>query len=178
MWNFRRQLFVAVAGGVSILIYAIYIAWAKPEVAVGRTVQGRIFGVLALVAILSSLAASCMWRREPERKAEWYARHLLLGGLSFCLILAHAGTHFVNIIATLGYACLGGVIGSGFLLSRLDRQQHVQPVNSLPRPRSQTSLTISPRHTRLQRYAMIMHIVLSAGLLTFVLLHLLIVFYY
>jgi hypothetical protein len=178
MRNFRRQVFAAVTGGVSILIYAIYIAWVKPEVAAGRTVQGRLFGVLALVAIISSLAASRMWRRYPERKEVWYARHLWLGGLPFCLILAHAGFHFINIIAILGAACLGGVVGSGFLLSLLDGQQYVQPGNPPRLLNSQPPFHSSPWHNRLWRYGMIVHIALSAGLLTFVFLHLLIVFYY
>src|SRR5262245_45063335 len=109
MQHFRRYLFTAITGSVLIFIYAIYTAWANPEVAIGRTVQGRIFGVLALVAILISLVANHMWGRYPEQREVWYARHLLLGGLPFCLILAHAGFHFVNIIAILGYACLSGV---------------------------------------------------------------------
>ena len=178
MQNFRRQLLVAVPVGVSILIYAIYLAWLKPEVAVGRTVQGRIFGVLTLVSIISVFVTNHMWRRYPARKEVWYARHLWLGGLSFCLLLAHTGFHFINIIATLGSVCLGGVVGSGIMLSLLDQQQDVQPVNPPSLSRSQTPVHILPQQNRLWRYGMIMHIALSAGLLTFVLLHLLIVFYY
>lgn len=177
MQNFRRQLFAAMAGGVFILIYAIYLAWLKPEVVAGRTVQGRLLGVLALAAIISSLATSHMWRRYPERKEVWYVRHLWLGGLSFCLLLAHSGFHFSNIIATLGSVCLGGVVGSGLVLSLLDRQRDAQPVNPPRLPKNQTPV-IPPQQNRLWSYGMIMHIALSAGLLTFVLLHLFIVFYY
>ncbi|MGH7897276.1 MAG: hypothetical protein ACREQQ_04940, partial [Candidatus Binatia bacterium] len=55
-------------------------------------------------------------RREwGGRLRTWYLWHLSLGTLSVLFILLHAGFRFGNVIATLAFLCLLGVVITGFI---------------------------------------------------------------
>ncbi|MGH7961787.1 MAG: hypothetical protein ACRERD_08170 [Candidatus Binatia bacterium] len=55
-------------------------------------------------------------RREwAGRLQTWYYWHLMLGCLSILLILTHAGFRFDNLIATLAFICLVGVVVTGIV---------------------------------------------------------------
>jgi hypothetical protein len=55
-------------------------------------------------------------RREwGGRLRTWYLWHLALGTISVVLILLHAGFRFGNVVATLAFICLVGVVATGFI---------------------------------------------------------------
>ena len=55
-------------------------------------------------------------RKEWAGRLEvWYHWHLMLGCLAVLLILTHAGFHFGNVVATLAFLSLVGVVASGIL---------------------------------------------------------------
>jgi hypothetical protein len=55
-------------------------------------------------------------RKEWAGRLEvWYHWHLMLGCLAVLLILTHAGFRFGNVVATLAFLCLVGVVASGIL---------------------------------------------------------------
>jgi len=55
-------------------------------------------------------------RREWAGRLEiWYYWHLMLGSLSILLILTHAGFRFGNLVATLAFVCLVGVVITGVI---------------------------------------------------------------
>ena len=77
---------------------------------VSRTIRGRVEqasgGTVRLV----------IERREwGGRLRTWYLWHLSLGTLALVLILLHAGFRFGNVIATLAFVCLAGVVATGFV---------------------------------------------------------------
>ncbi len=76
---------------------------------VARTIRAR---VMSGKGVASRLVLE---RREwGGRLQVWYYWHLTLGTLAALLILLHAGLRFGNVIATLAFLCLVGVVLTGF----------------------------------------------------------------
>ncbi|MGH7859869.1 MAG: hypothetical protein ACREQY_21285 [Candidatus Binatia bacterium] len=80
------------------------------ENAVGRTIRVRVEGGRGRAARLIPE------RREwAGRLQTWYMWHLSLGCLAVLLILLHAGFRFGNVVATLAFVCLVGVVSTGMI---------------------------------------------------------------
>ena len=76
---------------------------------VSRTIVARVAPGAGAVQLIIE-------RREwGGRLRTWYLWHLGLGTVSVVLILLHAGFRFGNVIATLAFVCLLGVVITGFI---------------------------------------------------------------
>ena len=72
--------------------------------------------VVARVAPGAGAVQLVIERREwGGRLRTWYLWHLALGTISVVLILLHAGFRFGNVVATLAFICLVGVVATGFI---------------------------------------------------------------
>jgi hypothetical protein len=77
---------------------------------VGRTIRAYVEGGRGKASRL------VLERREwGGRLQTWYYWHLSLGSLAVLLIVLHAGFRFGNVIATLAFACLVGVMLTGIV---------------------------------------------------------------
>jgi hypothetical protein len=77
---------------------------------VGRTIRARLESGRGAAPHL------VLERREwGGRLHTWYLAHLSLGTLAVLFILLHAGFRFGNVIATLAFLCLVGVVLTGFI---------------------------------------------------------------
>ena len=77
---------------------------------VGRTIRARVESGKGAAPRL------VIERREwGGRLRTWYLWHLSLGSLAVLFILLHAGFRFGNVIATLAFVCLVGVVLTGFI---------------------------------------------------------------
>ncbi len=77
---------------------------------VGRTIRATIVSGKGIAPRL------LVTRREwAGRLQTWYLAHLSLGSLAGLWILLHAGFRFGNVVATLAFVCLLGVIVTGYL---------------------------------------------------------------
>ena len=69
----------------------------------------------ATVGVQSGVVQLAIERREwGGRLRSWYLWHLSLGTVSVLMILLHSGFRFGNVIATLAFICLVGVVLTGF----------------------------------------------------------------
>jgi hypothetical protein len=72
--------------------------------------------IVARVAPGAGAVQLVIERREwGGRLRTWYLWHLALGTVSVVLILLHAGFRFGNVVATLAFVCLLGVVITGFI---------------------------------------------------------------
>lgn len=77
---------------------------------VSRTIRARVVGGKGVAPRL------VITRREwAGRLQTWYLAHLSLGTLAGLWILLHSGFRFGNVVATLAFACLVGVVLTGYL---------------------------------------------------------------
>jgi hypothetical protein len=153
-----RRYLVASVLFIILTIYYLHSVWSLDGFSSGRTFQGRLLGVIGFLLIVASLFSRAEHGQAIDKhlvRAPW---HLLLGSLSICVILAHASCRFGNLIAVFGFVFLIGVVLSGVLIIMIDR--HIA----------------RPAHLR-QRCTSV-HNVLKAGLMAFVLVHILSILYY
>jgi hypothetical protein len=169
MLSLLPRLIVLICLVLLLLIYYVHAAWSLGDFYSGRTFQGRLLGVIGLLFILISFFSGVKRRQDTEQHSVSYPWHLLLGSLSICVILAHAGFRFGNFIATLGFLFLISVVLSGFLLVFMDYSS----ARLVQDPRAPQVRLIHRR----RRWVSI-HVILTAGLLAFVLVHILSIVYY
>jgi hypothetical protein len=170
----QRYLLASLVTGFLVIVYYLLYAWGASGLPSGRTLPGRLLGLLGLSTILGALFSAVQQHRQVAGSEIWYPRHLMLGIVSAGLIFAHAGLHFGNLVATLGAIFLLGVILSGVLVAVLD--------GKIIRLSQQTPpLTASPEELRyplLRQRSLTLHLALAAGLTTFALIHIIAVLYY
>ena len=78
------------------------------QVGLGRYISARAYG-----SKRDGMRLEVRRREWLGRLEIWYYWHLMLGCLSVLLILTHAGFRFDNLIATLAFVCLVGVVVTG-----------------------------------------------------------------
>jgi hypothetical protein len=170
----RRYLLASLVTGILIIICYFFYAWSVPDLPSGRTLPGRLLGLLGLSTILGALFSAVQQHRQVGGKEVWYPWHLMLGILSAGLIFAHASLRFGNLLATLGAVFLLGVVLSGVIVAVLD--------GKITRLSQQTPpFTASPEELRyplLRQRSLTLHLALTVGLMTFVLIHIISVLYY
>ena len=149
------------------------------EIPSGRTFQGRFLGIVGFFLILGALFQSVRGiQRGRSLEARSENLHLPFGVLTVWLILLHAGSRFFNGVATLAFVFLVAVSVSGMIIDSLLRKQ-------APEGKRQANTKLFSRiaeaQTRrapsLQRWLHI-YFVLTVGLLTLCLVHILSVLYY
>ena len=118
----RRCLIVTVCVVILLSIYYLYSTWSLAALYSGRTVVGRLLGVMGFIFIVASFFSGARRTQGADEHEGQYSRHLLLGSLSTCVILAHTGFRFGNLIAVCGFFFLVGVVTNGFLIVMIDHR--------------------------------------------------------
>ncbi len=149
--------------------YYFYFSWSLGDSYSGRTFQGRLLGVIGLLLLLASFFSGAGRGQNLDNHLVRYPWHLLLGSLSICFILAHAGFHFGNLFAALGFLFPLSLGLSGFLIFIVD-YSNIHLV--------QDAQASHARLLRLRRRCVSIHAILTAGLIAFVLIHILSIVYY
>ena len=167
---FPRRYLIASACVVTLLtIYYLHYAWSLAGLYSGRTFPGRLLGVIGVSFIVAAFFSGVRRPQDAGKHEGPYPWHVMLGSLSIWVIFAHAGFRFGNLIAVCGLLFLIGVATNGFLIVSIDLR-----LARLPQGAQATQV----RLTRLRRRRMSMHAILTAGLMAFVLIHILSIFYY
>jgi hypothetical protein len=139
-----------------------------------RTPHGRLFGLLGLVTIVGSSVVH-LWKHQEIPSSPWNDWHSVLGLLAVWLILLHSHLHFGNAIATLAFILLILVVLSGAIAV----WSHPHPSSASPRVvTAKMQMTpVTRTQVRKERWVLF-HIVVTVGLLTFSLFHILTILYY
>lgn len=139
-----------------------------------RTPYGRLIGLLGFATMVGSSIVR-LWKRQDVTQNLWNDWHSVLGLLSVWLILLHSHLHFGNSIATLAFVLLLLVVMSGAVATWIEPHPASAP------PAAVTArIRVAPvtqRQVRKERWVLF-HIVVTVGLLTFSLFHILIILYY
>jgi len=139
-----------------------------------RTPSGRLFGLLGFVTIVISSIVR-LGRRHDVTQNLWNNWHSVLGFLSVWFILLHSHLHFGNSIATLAFVLLLLVVTSGTVATWVD--PHPASVSPQAVTARMRVTPITQTQVRKERWVLF-HIVVTVGLLTFSLFHILIILYY
>jgi hypothetical protein len=139
-----------------------------------RTPYGRLFGLLGFATIMGSSVVR-LWERQAMTRNLRNDWHSVLGLLSLWLILLHSHLHFGNAIATLAFILLVLVVMSGAVATWVDRH----PTSASPQAVTGRirSTPVTQRQVRRERWVLF-HIVVTVGLLTVSLFHILTILYY
>ncbi len=164
-----RHLIASLSFFIFLTIYYLHAVWNPGGFYSARTFHGRVLGIVGLLFVVASLFSGDRHPQDTNQHSRWYSWHLLLGTMSICVILAHAGFRFGNLIATFGFLFLVGVVLSGFSLATLEYYSSRL---------DQTAQTPRIRLANLRRRWMKVHAILTAGLMAFVLVHILSILYY
>jgi len=170
----RRPAVLALVVGILLTGYFVFATTHVLGVPTARTPYGRLFGLLGFAAIVGS-SMSCLWEQDEAPQALSRSWHNVLGFLSVWLILLHSHLHFGSGLALLAFLLLLLVVASGVVTSRLSRS----PFSALPRSRltRAPALPTAQAHVR-REWWLLFHLVLTVGLLTFSLFHILTTLYY
>jgi len=174
MSAFRRPAVLALFVGIILTGYFYFATAHVSGLPTARTPYGRLFGLLGFATIVGS-SLSRLWEQAGAPPAMWGTWHNVLGLLSVWLILLHSHLHFGSRLALLAFLLLILVVASGAVTSWLSRSS----VSALPRfrpTRAPAPLT-AQAHVR-REWWLLFHLVLTVGLLTFSLFHILTTLYY
>ena len=174
MLAFRRPAVLALFVGILLTGYFVFAAAHVSGLPTARTPYGRLFGLLGFAAIVGS-SMSRLWGQEEAPQPLSRIWHNILGFLSVWLILLHSHLHFGSRLALLAFLLLLLVVASGVVISQLRRSS----VSALPRsrPTRPPDLPTVQAHVR-REWWILFHLVLTVGLLTFSLFHILTTLYY
>ena len=174
MSAFRRPAVLALFVGILLTGYFCFATAHVSGVPTARTPYGRLFGVLGFATIVGS-SLSRLWEQDGAPQAMWGTWHNVLGFLSVWLILLHSHLHFGSGIALLAFLLLILVVASGAVTSWLSHPSASTLLR--PRPTRAPAPPTAQAHVRQERW-LLFHLVLTVGLLTFSLFHILTTLYY
>jgi hypothetical protein len=174
MSAFRRPAVLALFVGIILTGYFCFAIAHVSGLPTARTPYGRLFGWLGFAAIIGS-SMSRLWEQDEPPQILSRNWHNILGFLSVWLILLHSHLHFGSGLAFLAFLLLLLVVASGVVTSQLSRSS----VSILPRsrPTRAPALPTAQAHVR-REWWLLFHLMLTVGLLTFSLFHLLTTLYY
>lgn len=174
MAAFRRPGVFLLVVGVILTGYFFFAASSVSGLPTARTPHGRLFGLLGFATIVAS-SMSRLWEQRDTTPTVWRTWHNALGFLSIWLILLHSHLHFGSGIALLAFLLLLLVVVSGAVTTRVGRSS----ASALPQPLRVRSQSAPAFHVHVRReWWTLFHLVLTIGLLTFSLFHVLVTFYY
>lgn len=165
----QRSLVITLIAGI--IFTGLYILWAQYDARgdVSLYTFERLLGVFGFAAICGTL----IYPGQPQHGSHLWGKndqvwHLTLGNLAFLLILLHSGFRFGGAFPMLAFGCLSFLVVSGTLGVLLTSQT---PADREAHPRRSWQ-------NFLAQYWLHLHVVLSAGLIVFSLIHILVVLYY
>ena len=171
----RRYLILVLALGLVFSYLYLFVSWPAWTSASGRSVSGRLLGLLA-VATFVATCGSYAWQRQrtysKHTQDEWHAR---LAGLSLWLVFLHTGLRFGNKLALLALMTLLVTVASGVAVRFYDRKLERDAVQTVP---TTPTLTSAAHDVRLRQRWLTVHVAATASLLTFLAVHILSIFYY
>lgn len=171
---FQRPAVATFLVGILLTGYFIFATSHFSGFLTARTPYGRLFGLLGFVTIVGSGFAR-LWKRQDRPLRLWNDWHNSLGLLSVWLILLHSHLHFGNSIATLAFILLLLVVLSGAIAIWIDPQPLIASPQAVTAGKRETPFTRA--QVRKERW-ILFHIMVTVGLLSFSLFHLLTILYY
>jgi len=170
----RRPAVLALFVGIILTGYFYFALVHVSGLPTARTPYGRLFGVLGFVTIVAS-SLSRLWEQDGELRTLGGTWHNPLGLLAVWLILLHTHLHFGSGLALLAFLLLVLVVTSGAVTSWFSHPT----VSALPHARSTPDPAPPTAQADVRReWWLLVHLMLTVGLLTCSLVHILTILYY